>query len=147
MTIENNCIVSIHYKLKNKYGEVINASSEGEPLTFLHGSGAIIPGLDKELVGRQAGDEFSVEIPPEDGYGQIDPCLYAVLKIETFSGIDEVKPGMQFQAQDEKGNSQIIRVMAVEGDQVTVNRNHPLAGETLYFDIKVESVQNASHKE
>ena len=147
MTIENNCVVSIHYKLKKRNGEVINASSEGKPLTFLHGSGAIIPGLDKELAGRKTGDEFSVEILPEDGYGQVDPCLYAVLKIDAFSGIDEVKPGMQFQAQDEKGSSQIIRVMVVEDDQVTVDRNHPLAGETLYFDIKVESVQKASQRE
>jgi len=141
MTIAKDCIVSIHYKLKNEAGQVINASSDGEPLAFKHGTGAIIPGLEKEL------DEFSVKIQPEDGYGQINPNLFSVLRKEAFSGIDDIRPGMQFQAQDDRGNTQVITVKSVEGDEITVDRNHPLAGEILYFDIKVESVQCVTYRE
>ena len=141
MEIQSGSIVSIHYKLKNEAGQIINASTEGEPLVFQHGTRAVIPGLEKELTGKKAGDEFSVEIQPEDGYGEVNPSLYAVLKKEVFSGIENLESGMQFQAQDENGNSQIIRVTSVEGDEITVDRNHPLAGRTLFFDISIVSVE------
>lgn len=141
MEIQSGSIVSMHYKLKNEAGQIINASTDGEPLVFKHGTRAIISGLEKELTGRKTGDEFSVEIQPEDGYGEVNPCLYAVLKKEAFSGIENLEPGMQFQTQDENGNSQIIRVMSVEGDEITVDRNHPLAGRTLFFDISIISVE------
>lgn len=141
MKISKGNIVSMHYKLKNEAGQVMNASTDGEPLVFKHGTRAIIPGLEKELTGRKAGDKFSVEIQPEDGYGEINPCLYAELKREAFSGIDNIKAGMQFQAKDDKGNTQVIRVMSVEDDKVTVDRNHPLAGKTLFFDINIVSVE------
>jgi len=141
MKVENGCVVSISYKLRNKAGEVIGSSPEGEPLVFVQRARAIIPGLEAELSGREAGSEFSAVVEPEDAYGEINPCLYAVLKREVFSGIDVIEPGMQFQTTDENGNSQVIRVMVVEGDEVTVDRNHPLAGKTLYFDVTIVSVE------
>jgi len=140
MIIEDGRVVSMHYQLKNDAGEVISASTDNEPLVFKYGTGAIIPGLEKELTGRKAGDEFVAVIPPEEGYGEINPCLHAVLKKEAFSGIEEIKPGMQFQTQDENGNSQTIRIMVVENDKVTVDTNHPLAGKTLFFDVRIVSV-------
>ncbi len=140
MIIEDGRVVSMHYQLKNDAGEVISASTDNEPLVFKYGTGAIIPGLEKELTGRKAGDEFAAVIPPEEGYGEINPCLHAVLKKEAFSGIEEIKPGMQFQTQDENGNSQTIRIMVVENDKVTVDTNHPLAGKTLFFDVRIVSV-------
>ena len=144
MIIKDESIVSMHYSLKNKAGEVINASTDSEPLVFEYGTGAIIPGLEKDLAGKSAGDEFSVEVKPEEGYGEVNPSLFAVLKREAFTGIDDIKPGMQFQAQDENGNTQIIIVTSVEEEEITVDRNHPLAGETLYFDINIVSVKAKS---
>lgn len=141
MKIQNGSIVSIHYKLKNEAGQVINASTAGEPLVYKQGTGAIIPGLEKELTGKKAWEEFTTEIQPSDGYGEVNPCLHAVLKREAFSGISDIEPGMQFQTHDDKGNSQIIRVMSVDGDKVTVDTNHPLAGKTLYFEINILSVE------
>ncbi len=141
MIIKDGNIVSMHYSLKNKTGEVINASTDGEPLVFKYGTGAIIPGLEKDLAGKSAGEEFSVEVKPEEGYGEVNPALFAVLKREAFTGIDDIKPGMQFEAQDENGNSQIITVKSVKDEEITVDRNHPLAGETLYFDINIVSVK------
>ena len=140
MKIEKDCIVSIDYKLRNKAGEVISSSPERKPLVFKYGTRAVIPGLEKQLEGREAGDVFSAVVEPEDAYGEINPCLYGVLKREVFSGIDVIEPGMQFQTTDEDGSSQVIRVMVVEGDKVTVDRNHPLAGKTLFFDVKIVSV-------
>ncbi len=140
MIIEDGRVVSMHYQLKNDAGEVISASTDNEPLVFKYGTGAIIPGLEKELTGRKAGDEFAAVIPPEEGYGEINPCLHAVLKKEAFSGIEEIKPGMQFQTEDDNGNTQVIKVISVEGEKITVDRNHPLAGKTLFFDIEVLTV-------
>lgn len=147
MVIEDTRIVSIHYTLKNEEGEVLSESPEEEPLTYMHGTQSIIPGLEKELTGRKSQEEFSVQVEPEEGYGPVHPQLITVLDKEAFQGVDQVEPGMQFQARDDKGNTQIITVRSIDGDKVTVDRNHPLAGETLYFDIKVESVREATEEE
>ncbi len=85
MKIKDGCIVSIDYSLKNESGQVVNASTEGEPLVFKFGTGAIIPGLEKELSERNSGEEFSVVIQPRDGYGEVNPKLYSELKREVFS--------------------------------------------------------------
>ncbi|MFO8184486.1 MAG: peptidylprolyl isomerase [Candidatus Aegiribacteria sp.] len=147
MTIEDRKVVSISYTLKNEEGDVLSASKEGEPLTYMHGVNSIIPGLEKALAGKEENDEFSVEIGPEEGYGEENPELVSVLRKEAFSGVDEIRPGMQFQARDERGNVQIITVKSVDADEVTVDRNHPLAGETLTFDVKVENVREPTEEE
>lgn len=147
MVIEDTSVVSIHYTLKNEEGEVLSQSPEDEPLTYMHGTQSIIPGLEKELTGRKSQEEFSVQVEPEEGYGPVHPQLITVLDKEAFQGVDQVEPGMQFQARDDKGNTQIITVRSIDGDKVTVDRNHPLAGKTLYFDIKVESVREATEEE
>lgn len=147
MVIEDTSVVSIHYTLKNEEGEVLSQSPEDEPLTYMHGTQSIIPGLEKELTGRKSQEEFSVQVEPEEGYGPVHPQLITVLDKEAFQGVDQVEPGMQFQARDDKGNTQIITVRSIDGDKVTVDRNHPLAGKTLYFHIKVESVRDATEEE
>jgi len=147
MNIQNNRVATFHYKLKDDNGQVISASPEDNPLTYLHGSGAIIPGLERELEGKTEGDEFSVTVSPEDGYGEKNPNLIAVLKKEAFHGIDEIAPGMQFQAQDNNGNVQIVTVTSVGDDEVTVDRNHPLAGMALNFEVSVIEVREATGEE
>ncbi len=147
MVIEDTSVVSIHYTLKDEDGEVLSQSPENEPLTYMHGTRSIIPGLEKELTGRKIHEEFSVRVEPEEGYGPVHPQLITVLDKEAFQGVDQVEPGMQFQARDDKGNTQIITVRSIDGDKVTVDRNHPLAGKTLFFDIKVESVRGATEEE
>lgn len=147
MDIQKNRIASFHYKLKDGSGQVISASPEDNPLTYMHGTGAIIPGLEKELEGKTEGDEFSVTVSPEEGYGEKRPELMAVLKREAFQGIDEIEPGMQFQAQDNEGHFQVITVTSVDGDSVTVDRNHPLAGVTLNFEISIVEVREATEEE
>ena len=147
MVIEDSKVVSIQYTLKNESGEVLSRSPEDKPLTYMQGTNSIIPGLEKELAGREEQEEFSVELQPEEGYGPVHPQLISVLDRKAFQGVEDIQPGMQFQARDDKGNTQIITVKAVEGDKVTVDGNHPLAGKTLYFDIKVESVREPTEEE
>ena len=147
MNIQNNRVASFHYKLKDDNGQVISASPEDNPLTYMHGSGAIIPGLERELEGKTEGEKFSVTVSPQEGYGEKNPDLFAVLKREAFQGIDEIAPGMQFQAQDNNGNIQVVTVTSVGEDEVTVDRNHPLAGMTLNFEVSVVEVREATEEE
>ncbi|MEX0375161.1 FKBP-type peptidyl-prolyl cis-trans isomerase [Spiribacter pallidus] len=146
MQIANNAVVAIDYTLRDTEGEVIDASPEGQPLQYLHGAGNIIPGLEKALEGREAGDDVDVSIPPEEAYGERDDRLQQDVPRSMFEGVDNIEAGMRFQAQTQSG-TQVVTVAAVSGDQVTVDANHPLAGQTLNFKVKVSDVREASDEE
>lgn len=146
MVIAEQKVVSIHYTLKNDDGEILDASAEDNPLKYIHGTGSIIPGLEKKLTGKSAGDKLSVSVGPSEAYGERSETLVQQLPREVFQGVDEIEKGMQFQAQSASGAT-LITVTEVEGDQVTVDGNHPLAGETLNFDVEVESVRDATAEE
>lgn len=146
MQIVPEKVVHIHYTLKNAAGELLDKSSSGEPLGYLHGGGNIIPGLEDALAGKAAGDALSVEVAPEQGYGARDESLVQDVPRGAFEGVDAIEPGMRFQAESEQG-ARIIEVVAVAEDVVTVDGNHPLAGETLHFDVEVATVRDATAEE
>mgnify|MGYP001825803456 CR=1 FL=1 len=146
MKIVSNTVVSFQYALHNDDKEVLDASTPEEPLVYLHGIGELIEGLEKALDGRSAGDEFSVTIDPADAYGEELPELIREVHSDEFNGV-EVQAGMQLQGKDPEGNFLEIRIDKVEGDQVTVNMNHPLAGQKLHFDIKIDAVREATAEE
>ena len=146
MQISANKVVFIHYTLTNVAGELLDKSRDDEPLGYIHGAGNIIPGLEDALAGLTAGDECKVEVAPEQGYGVRDETLVQDVPQGAFEGVENIEPGMRFQAESEQG-TRIIEVMAVDGDVVTVDGNHPLAGETLSFKVKVEGVRDASTEE
>lgn len=146
MQIANDVVVSIEYTLTDDQGTVIDSSVGGEPLTYLHGAGNIIPGLEGALEGKKVGDSFKVSVPPAEGYGEKDEGLLQVVPRGMFQGVDQVEVGMQFHAQTDHG-MQVITVAGVEGDNVTVDGNHPLAGQNLNFDVKVVDVRVASSEE
>lgn len=139
-------VVHIHYTLKNGSGELLDKSSSGAPLGYLHGAGNIIPGLEEALAGKSAGDALSVEVAPDQGYGVRDETLVQDVPRGAFEGVDSIEPGMRFQAESEQG-ARIIEVVAVADDVVTVDGNHPLAGETLVFDVEVATVRDATEEE
>ena len=146
MQISQNKVVSFHYTLKNDAGEVIDSSEGRDPLTYLHGSGNIISGLEKALEGKDTGDHVDVSVAPEDAYGVRNDSLIQSVPRDAFEGVDKIEPGMQFQAQTPAG-MQILTVVKAEGDEVVVDGNHPLAGETLHFSVDITEIRDATEEE
>ncbi len=146
MLIEQDKVVLIHYTLTDEAGKVLDSSSGGNPLAYLHGQGNIISGLESALNGKQAGDKLSVRVEPADGYGVRDDALVQQVPRRQFGGAD-LQPGMQFHAQTSKGHARVVTVTRISGDMVTVDGNHPLAGEVLNFDVEVAEVRDATQEE
>jgi FKBP-type peptidyl-prolyl cis-trans isomerase SlyD len=147
MQISQDMVVSIHYTLTDKAGETIDSSVEhGEPLAYLHGHGNIVPGLENALTGKTIGDKFDVSVEPAEGYGEHYAELVQQVPREAFEGVEHLEPGMQFQADTGMG-PRLFTITEVNGDTVTVDGNHPLAGEVLNFAIEVTAVRAASEEE
>ena len=147
LPIENDRVVSIHYTLTSDDGEVIDSSAGKDPLNYLHGAGNIIAGLEAALTGRVTGDTLQVTVAPEEAYGLHDPSLLQTLPREAFGGIDSIEAGMVFQAQGPHGQVQHVTVTAVEGDAITIDGNHALAGKVLHFAVTIEAVRDATAEE
>jgi len=146
MQIADNKVVSIHYTLKNPAGEVIDSSEGNDPLMYLHGASNIIPGLEKELLGKQAGDKLNVTVQPDEGYGQVHQEMVQEVPRDAFQGVDYIQVGQRFEAESNQGPISVV-VTAVTDDTVTVDGNHPLAGIVLDFDVEVVDVRDASEEE
>ncbi|RMH14065.1 MAG: peptidylprolyl isomerase [Gammaproteobacteria bacterium] len=145
--IGDNLVVSIHYTLTNDEGETLDSSIGHEPLAYLHGAGNIIPGLEQALTGKTEGDTLNVHIEAADAYGEVVPELIQKVDISAFSGVESVEPGMRFESQTESGDVVPIEVKAVEGNEVTIDGNHPLAGVALNFAVEVVGIREASSEE
>lgn len=146
MVIADQKVVSIHYTLKTGDGQVVQESEPGKPFSYVHGTGNIIPGLEDALAGKEPGDKLDVSLEPEQAYGERNDALIQELPREVFQGVDEIQEGMRFQAQSEQG-VRIITVTQVQDDHITVDANHPLAGEALKFEVEVENVRDATAAE
>ena len=147
MVIVDKSIVTIHFKLTDSDGKVLDSSEEREPLVYMHGTNSLIPGLERELEGKTTGDKMQVTVQPEDGYGKINPDLIQQVPRSAFQGVEDIQPGMQFEAKSTEGHSHLITVQEVAEENITVNGNHPLAGQVLHFDISVEDVREATEEE
>jgi FKBP-type peptidyl-prolyl cis-trans isomerase SlyD len=147
MSIEEGKVVLMHYTLKNDDGEELDSSDGQEPLGYLHGANNIVPGLEKELEGKSKGDSVSVTVPPEEGYGQRDEKGVQQVGRDQFPEDAPLEPGMQFVAQNADGSQFPFWVTAVKEDEVQIDMNHPLAGETLHFDVEIVNVRDASDEE
>lgn len=146
MQIGDRTVASFNYTLTDDAGKVIDSSSDRAPLTYLHGAGNIVPGLEKEMAGRKPGDVFNVVVSPELGYGLPNPMMVQVVPREAFQGVDKLEVGMEFQAQTPQGPMSVT-IAKIDGEEVTVDGNHPLAGQTLHFAIEVTDVRDASLEE
>jgi FKBP-type peptidyl-prolyl cis-trans isomerase SlyD len=146
MQIAKDAVVTIHYTLKNDAGETLDSSAGGDPLAYLQGNGNLIPGLESALEGKQAGDKLSVKVSPSDGYGEYDKSLVQQVPRRSFKGVGNVQVGMQFQVQSD-GGPRAVTVTHVVGDMVTVDGNHPLAGQNLNFDVEITDVRTATDEE
>ena len=139
-------VVTIHYTLTDKGGDIIDSSIGQEPLSYLHGRGNIIKGLENALEGKKAGEKLQVTVQPEDAYGIKDDSLVMQVPRNAFKDVDNLEPGMRFQIKKEKG-VQIVMVTEIGETEVTVDGNHPLAGEELNFEVEVTEVRNATKEE
>lgn len=147
MKIAEKLVVSMDYTLKNDSGEVLDTSEGKGPLRFIFGAGMIIPGLEKELMGKEAGDAIDVSVQPADGYGEYDESRIIEVGKEQFQEDSDMQVGMQVQAQDPEGHQIIFTVKSISEDKVTLDGNHPLAGQVLNFSVIIGEVREAAEEE
>ncbi|MBF0288353.1 MAG: peptidylprolyl isomerase [SAR324 cluster bacterium] len=140
MKITQGAVVKIDYELKTEKGTLIDTTEGRDPLSYVHGNGNIIPGLEAALEGENEGKELSVSVPAEDGYGLRNSSLVARVPKKMFDGVKDLEIGMQLRVETTDG-IQTITIVDIEEDTVIIDGNHPLAGHALTFDVKVISVE------
>jgi FKBP-type peptidyl-prolyl cis-trans isomerase SlyD len=143
--IEARKVVAIDYTLTDDAGKVLDSSRGREPLTYLHGAGNIVPGLERALEGKVEEETIEVSVAPADGYGVRDEQLIQNVAIRRLPN-KKAEVGMQLRAQTEHG-TRLITVVAVRGDYATIDANHPLAGKPLNFKVTVKSIRDATEEE
>lgn len=146
MQVAANAVVAFDYVLTAPDGKVIDSNEGAGPLAYIHGQGQIIPGLEAALEGRTTGDAFQVTVPPEKAYGVRDSALVQVVSRDMFESVNELEVGMRFRASLEDGEH-VFTIVGLDDKQVTIDGNHPLAGTTLKFDVKVVEVRAATPEE
>lgn len=146
MKVENQKVVGIDYTLFLEDGSIGDTTKGDEPLYFLFGEGNIIPGLEKALEGMKVGDQTSVEIPPEEAYGEYDPEDFEEIPRNAFPS-DDLEVGMTIALMDEDDNHIPGIVQELTEESIIINMNHPLAGKKLKFDVKVIDIREATTEE
>jgi len=148
MTVAKHKVVQIHYTLRDASGEVIDSSEGSDPLAYIQGIGNLIKGLESQIEGRKVGDSFKAVVEPKDGYGEYEDENVHIVPLSGFQadGDESLEVGMQVRVETNEGIS-LAEVTAIDGDEVTLDLNHPLAGETLYFDVEIVDVRDATRQE
>jgi FKBP-type peptidyl-prolyl cis-trans isomerase SlyD len=144
--IENNTVVTIDYVLTNDQQEELYSSENDESIIYLHGGGELLDGLEQALDGKTIGELLSVTLQPAEAYGDELSELIQTMHLDEFNGV-EMREGMELQGEDPDGNFRLLRVQKVEGDHVTVNMNHPLAGKVLHFALDIKDIRPATEEE
>jgi FKBP-type peptidyl-prolyl cis-trans isomerase SlyD len=147
MKIANGTVVHIDYSLHLGDGRVVDASEAAEPLTYLHGEGQIVPGLESALEGLSPGDKKQVVVAPSDGYGDHDARGIQEVQRDAFPEDFEPQVGMELTAQGPEGEPVPFSIREVRADAVVIDLNHPLAGKTLHFDVTIRDVRAATDEE
>jgi FKBP-type peptidyl-prolyl cis-trans isomerase SlyD len=146
MAIAQNDVVSIHYTLRSDSDQVLDSSTGAEPLAYLHGHGNLIPGLERQLTGCNVGDRLTLKVAPAEGYGEYDRALVQQVPRRALKGIGDLRVGMRLQAATEQG-PRVVTVTRIAGDLVTLDGNHPLAGQNLNFEVEITAIRPATEEE
>ncbi|WP_283129922.1 peptidylprolyl isomerase [Enterovibrio norvegicus] len=146
MKVTNDVVVSIAYQVKNEDGILVDESTKASPLQYLQGHNNLIVGLENAIEGREAGDVFEVTVAPEDAYGEYLDAMVQRVPADVFQGVDEITVGMRFLADTDQGPIP-VEVTEVDGDEVVVDGNHMLAGQTLTFNVEVVELRAATEEE
>ena len=139
-------VVTFHYTLRDPAGQVLDTSAGGEPVTYLEGAGQIIDGLDTRLRASEVGAKLSVAVPAAEAYGAHDPVQVQRVKRAVLPVAGELQVGDKFQAGEDR-QAPVVTVVAIEGDEVTLDANHPLAGVDLTFEVELVAVRAATAAE
>jgi FKBP-type peptidyl-prolyl cis-trans isomerase SlyD len=142
LVVYDDLVVSLDYTLRLDDGEIVDSSAEQEPLQFLQGHGQVLPALESALYGMAIGEEKDVVVGPDEGYGELDPDAFQQLPLDAFPPDMAVEPGMVLELLDDTGETLVAFVAEVRPDNVVLDFNHPLAGETLYFNLKVAGLHS-----
>jgi FKBP-type peptidyl-prolyl cis-trans isomerase SlyD len=143
----NPRVVSFHYTLKDKSGKQLDSSSGAEPMTYMEGSGQIIPGLESAIKDMKTGDKKHVEVKAQEAYGERDKELIFDVPRSQFPAGEEVEVGMKFRAGSPDEPSPVFTVTSITDKAVSVDGNHPLAGEDLFFDVEITEMREATEEE
>lgn len=147
MQVADQRVVTLAYTLRDAEGQVLDQADAREPFAYLHGRKSIIPGLERALDGANAGEKQQVTLEPADAYGERSEQLVQVVGRDRFDTQAPLEVGMEFQARNAEGAVHSVRITRLEGDEVTVDANHPLAGVTLHFDVEILAVREATEEE
>ena len=145
--IKNGKVVDLAYSLTNAEGEVLDQADVKDPFTYLQGGSQIVPGLESALEGLKKGDKKKVTVTPAEGYGEMNPELKLTVNRTQFPSDAELEEGMQFETQTPDGQSVVFTIEEIVDDQISINGNHPLAGQSLHFDVEVLNVRDATGEE
>jgi FKBP-type peptidyl-prolyl cis-trans isomerase SlyD len=146
MIVEKNKVVSIHYELANDSGELLESTQQQGPMAYVHGGGNILPVLEDALEGKSVRARVRTEVSPAQGYGEYQSELVQSIPLASFPNADQVKVGTQFQLDTSQG-PRLATITTVDEDTFTLDMNHPLAGQTLQFDIEVADIRDATVEE
>lgn len=151
LIIDDDCVVGLHYRLTNGFGELLDGSLGDLPLVYMHNTNALLPSLERELTGHRAGDALQVTIYPEDAYGYADESLIQDWPLEEVrERLPEGMPlavGQRLKALGAEDQSQLLTIAAIDGDTVRLDANHPLAGQVLHFEISIVAVREPTDAE
>lgn len=143
MKIAANRVVTIDYTVTTDQGIFVDSSKDSEPLSYIQGIGHMIPGLESALEGRSEGEQVTAVVEPEQGYGRREDSLQGLIPKDRFDPSVDIQPGMRFEVPS-TGGGQVVTVVGMDGDNVIVDANHPLAGIPLHFDVTVMGVRDAT---
>lgn len=145
MRIENGSVVLFDFVLTDEQGNPIDSGQGPDGMSYIHGLGQLVPGLERALEGKQVGERVEAVVEPADGYGEgLDQDEVRVPRTEL---PDDIEPGAELEGTDSEGESETFWVVAVEGEEVVLTRTHPLAGVTLKFDVTITKVRAATEEE
>ncbi len=146
MQVANNRVATFEFTVTDENGEILDSSAESGAYPYLHGVGHLIPGLESEMEGKSVGDRFTASITPELGYGEWDESLVQNIPRSRFDGIEDLHEGMMVEAHYEDG-ARVMTVTSIGDEMITIDGNHPLAGLTLNFDVKMIDIREATPEE
>lgn len=146
MKVSENKVVIIHFSLKNGHGELLDTTEGEDPMAYIHGMGQMVPGLEKALENKMTGDKIQIKLAPEDGYGVYKKEWVQNFPLSEFGEQDKVTVGAEFEIETEHG-FKVGTVIEIKGDEVVTDFNHPLADETLDFDVTIVDIREPTKAE